>query len=334
MKKMKERIFVTHVLPGKGLKELEKKYEVEVWPKRDIGREDLLKKVKGVVGIVSLLTEKIDKEVMDKAGKDLKVIANYAVGYDNVDLKEATKRGIVVTNTPGVLTESVAEHAIALMMAVSKRLVEGDNFIREGRFKGWEPDLLIGTGLMGKTMGVVGLGRIGRWVARLALGLGMEVVYYSRSRDEEFELANEVEYMSLERLLKKSDVVSLSVPLTKETEGMIGKKELGLMKKTAILINTARGEVVEEKELIGKLRKREIAGAGLDVFEDETKIPETLKKLPNVVLTPHIASATAEARLQMTNLLVRGLKKVLRGELPENVVNKEVKIKKKTKKDK
>jgi len=334
MKKMKERIFVTHVLPGKALKELEKKYEVEVWPERDISREDLLKKVKGVVGIVSLLTEEIDKEVMDEAGESLKVIANYAVGYDNIDLKEATKRGIIVTNTPGVLTESVAEHAIALMMAVSKRLVEGDTFVREGRFKGWEPDLLVGMGLMGKTMGVIGLGRIGRWVARLSLGLGMEVVYYSRSRDEEFELANEVDYVSLERLLKKADVVNLSVPLTKETEGMIGRKELGLMKKTAILINTARGEVVDEKALIEKLKKREIAGAGLDVFEDETKIPEMLKKLPNVVLTPHIASATAEARLQMSDLLVAGLKKALIGKVPDNAVNREVKGEKEVKKDK
>ena len=207
MKKMKDKIFVTHVLPGKGLEELKKKYEVEVWPERDIGREDLLKKVKGVVGIVSLLTEKMDKEVMDVAGDGLKVIANYAVGFDNIDIEEANKRGIVVTNTPGVLTESVAEHVIALMMAVSKRVVEGDKFVREGKFKGWEPDLLIGTGIMDKTMGVVGLGRIGRWVARLALGLGMEVIYYSRTRNEEFELANEVEYRSLRELLKQSDVV-------------------------------------------------------------------------------------------------------------------------------
>lgn len=328
MKEMKERIFVTHVLPGKGLEELKKKYEVEIWPERDINREDLLKKVKGVVGIVSLLTEKIDKEVMEVAGDGLKVISNYAVGFDNIDVEEASKRGVVVTNTPGILTESVAEHIIALMMAVSKRVVEGDCFVREGKFKGWEPDLLIGMGIMNKTMGVVGLGRIGRWVARLALGLGMEVVYHSRSRNEEFELANEVEYRSLRELLKESDVVSLNVPLSEETKGMIGKEELGLMKKTAILINTARGEIVDEKALIEKLEKKEIGGAGLDVYEDEINIPKKLKDLPNVVLTPHTGSATIEARLQMTDLLVKGIKSVLAGRIPENVVNKEVKIKK------
>ena len=325
---MKEKIFVTHVLPGKGLEELKGKYEVEVWPERDIGREDLLKKVKGVVGIVSLLTEKIDKKVMDAAGDGLKVIANYAVGFDNVDVEEASKRNIVVTNTPGVLTESVAEHVIALMMAVSKRLVEGDNFVREGKFKGWEPDLLIGTGVMNKTMGVIGLGRIGRWVARLALGLGMEVVYYSRTRNEEFELANEVEYRSFRELLKESDVISLNVSLCEETKNMLGSKELGLMKKTAILINTCRGEVVDEKALIEKLEKREIGGAGIDVYIDELNIPKKLKDLSNVVLTPHTGSATIEARLQMTDLLVKGIKSVLVGKTPKNVVNKKIKDKK------
>ena len=328
MKGMKERIFVTHVLPGKGLEELKKKYEVEVWPERDIGREDLLKKVKGVVGIVSLLTEEIDKELMEVAGNGLKVISNYAVGFDNIDIEEASKRGIVVTNTPGMLVEAVAEHTIALMMAVSKRVVEGDSFVRKGKFKGWEPDLLIGTGIMDKTMGVVGLGRIGRWVARLALGLGMEVIYHSRSRNEEFELANEVEYRSLRELLKESDVVSLNVPLSKETEGMIGKEELSLMKKTAILINTARGEIVNENVLIEKLEKKKIGGAGLDVYDDETNIPKRLRDLPNVVLTPHTASATIEVRLQMTDLLVKGMKSALTGRIPKNVVNKEVKIKK------
>lgn len=328
MEGMKEKIFVTHILPGKGLEELKKKYEVEVWPERDIGREDLLKKVKGVVGIVSLLTEKMDKEVMEIAGDSLRVIANYAVGFDNIDVEEANKRGIVVTNTPGVLTESVAEHVIALMMAVSKRVVEGDCFVREGKFKGWEPDLLIGTGIMDKTMGVVGLGRIGRWVARLALGLGMEVIYHSRSRNEEFELANEVEYRSLRELLKESDVVSLNVPLSEDTEGMIGKEELDLMKKTAILINTARGEIVNEKALIEKLEEKGIGGAGLDVYEDELNIPKRLRDLPSVVLTPHTGSATIEARLVMTDLLVKGIKSVLSGRIPKNVVNKEVKIKK------
>ncbi|MBU1070939.1 D-glycerate dehydrogenase, partial [Patescibacteria group bacterium] len=258
---MRKKVFLTHKLPGGEIEKLRKDFDVEVWPGIDIGRKDLLSKVKGVSGIISLLTEKIDKEVMGVAGDNLKVIANYAVGYDNVDCEEADKRGIVVTNTPGVLTESVAEHVIALMFALLKRVVEGDKFIRGGKFAGWEPDLLVGTGVREKVMGVVGLGRIGRWTVKLAKGLGMKVIYNSRTRDEEYEEMEGVVYHSLEQLLEMSDVVSLSVPLCKETEGMIGKKELKLMKRSAILINTARGPVINENDLIEALEAGRIAGA-------------------------------------------------------------------------
>jgi glyoxylate reductase len=318
---MKKRIFVTHKLPGKELERLKEDYEVEVWPGKDIGRKDLLSKVKGVSGIVSLLTEKVDKEVMEAAGENLKVISNYAVGYDNIDCLEADKRGIMVTNTPGMLTEAVAEHVMALMFALMKRLVEGDKFIREGKFSGWEPDLLVGTGVRGKRLGIVGLGRIGRWTGRLAKGLGMEVFYFSRTRDEEYEEANDVEFVQLNKLLSSSDVVSLSVPLCKETEGMIGKKELKMMKKSAILVNTARGPVVDESDLIDALEKGVIAGAGLDVFWDEINIPKRLTKLSNVVLTPHIASATIEARLAMAKMAVDSTRMVLKGKTPVTVVN-------------
>lgn len=319
---MKQKIFVTHKLPGGRLEKLKKDFKVEVWPGKDIGRKDLLNKVKGVDGIISLLTEKIDKEVMEAAGENLKVISNYAVGYDNIDCEEAEKRGIVVTNTPGVLTESVAEHVVALMFAVLKRVVEGDKFIREGKFSGWEPDLLVGTGVRNKTLGVVGLGRIGRWTVKLCKGLGMKVIYNSRTRDEEFEEMEGVTYHLLEQLLEMADVVSLSVPLCKETEGMIGKKELELMKRSAVLINTARGPVVKENDLIEALEKGVIAGAGLDVFWDETKIPKDLARLPNVVLTPHIASATVEARVMMVKIAVDSVRAVLSGRTPETVVNK------------
>jgi len=318
---MKRKIFVTHKLPGKDLEKLKKNFEVEVWPGKDISRKDLIKKVKGVSGIISLLTEKIDKEVMDSAGDKLRVIANYAVGFDNVDCEEADKRKIVVTNTPGVLTESVAEHVMALMFAVMKRVVEGDRFIREGRFDGWEPDLLVGAGVREKTLGVVGLGRIGRWTVKLAKGLRMKVIYNSRTRDEEYEEMEGVVYHSLGQLLEMSDVVSLSVPLCKDTEGMIGKKELKMMKRSGVLINTARGPVVNEDALIGALNKGVIAGAGLDVFWDETKIPTRLTKLSNVVLTPHIASATIEARGAMAKIAVDSLRSVLLGRTPETVVN-------------
>jgi glyoxylate reductase len=318
---MKQKVFVTHKLPGKELDRLRKDFEVEVWPEKDISRKDLLKKVKGVDGIISLLTERIDKEVLDAAGENLKVVANYAVGYDNIDCKEADKRKVVVTNTPGVLTESVAEHVVALMFAVMKRVVEGDMFIREGKFDGWEPDLLVGAGVRGKKIGVVGLGRIGRWTVKLCKGLGMEVLYNSRTRDKEFEEMEGVTYHSLDQLLSMVDVVSLSVPLCEETKGMIGKKELGLMKKSAVLINTARGAVVDEDALTEALEKRSIAGAGLDVFWDETKMPDRLMKLSNVVLTPHIASATIEARVAMARLAVDSVRDVLSGRMPKTKVN-------------
>ncbi|KKT51431.1 MAG: Glyoxylate reductase [Candidatus Collierbacteria bacterium GW2011_GWB2_44_22] len=288
----KLKIFVTHVFLGKFVERLKDRYEVVVWPGRDIGREDLLKGVRGSTGIISLLTEKIDEEVMKSAGVQLKVISNYAVGYDNIDVSTATKRGICVTNTPGVLTESVAEEVLALTLSLFRRIVEGDRLIRSGKYKGWEPDLLLGTGIKDKVMGIVGLGRIGRWTARMCSALGMKIIYFNRHRDEEFEEEYSVTYHTFDQLLEKSDVVSLSVPLTKETQHMVGERELKLMKPTALLINTARGPIVDQEMLIRALREKWIAGAGLDVFEDETNVPQELRDLPNTILTPHTASAT------------------------------------------
>lgn len=315
---------MTHVFLDRFLKELREKYEVVVWPKKDISREDLLREVRGASGIISLLTEKIDCEVMEAAGPQLKVVSNYGVGFDNIDVPEATKRGICVTNTPGVLTESVAEEVIALTMTLLRRVVEGDRFVRTGEYKGWEPDLLLGTGLKDKIMGIVGLGRIGRWTARMANALGMKVIYFNRHRDEEFEEEYEVVYHSLDQLLEQADVVSLSVPLTEETRHMIGEKQLRLMKPSALLINTARGPVVDQEVLIKALKEKWIAGAGLDVFEDESKVPEELRKLPNTVLTPHIASATVEARAAMAKIVVQNLNDVLEGRQPECLVNTDV----------
>src|SRR3989339_1135378 len=313
----KIRVFVTHRLPGKFVERLSERYEVEVWPEKDISRKDLLEKVRGATGIISLLTEKIDAEVMDAAGKQLRVISNYAVGFDNIDVEAATKRGICVTNTPGVLTESVAEHVIGLTLCLLKRIAEGDRFVRGGKYRGWEPELLVGTGLRDKVMGIAGLGRIGRWTARMAIAMGMRVIYFNRHRDEEFEEEYGVAYHALRQLLEQSDVVSLSVPLTEETKHLIGETELKKMKKTAILINTARGPVVDEKALIKSLKERWIAGAGLDVYEDESSVPEELRNLPNTVLTPHIASATIEARLAMARLVVENMMDALAGRQPE-----------------
>lgn len=319
------KIFITHELPGEYEEKLKEKYGVKVWSGKDISREDLLKEVKGVDGIVSLLTEKIDGEVMEAAGSQLKVIANYAVGYDNIDVSEATRRGIVVTNTPGVLTEAVGEHVIALTLALLRRVCEGDRFIRAGKFKGWEPDLLVGSALRDRVMGIVGMGRIGTWTAMLAKALGMRVIYYSRKREEEAEKETGAEYREdLKMILKEADVVSLNVPLTEETRGMIGLQELEMMKKSAILINTARGAVVNELDLIEALKNKVIAGVGLDVFEDEENVNPEFFKLDNVVLTPHIASATEEARLMMARLVYEGVTGVLEGKKPENIVNEEV----------
>jgi glyoxylate reductase len=320
----KKKIFVTHVFLEKYLGRLKDKYEVVVWQKKDISRKDLIEGVKGVTGIISLLTERIDAEVMDSAGPSLKVISNYAVGYDNIDIQEATKRGVCVTNTPGVLTESVAEEVIALTMALLRRVVEGDRFIRSGKYKGWEPDLLLGTGLKNKEIGIVGLGRIGRWTARMAKAMGMKVIYFNRHRDEEFEEEYDVSYHTLEQLLEQSDVVSLSVPLTSETKHLIDKKELKLMKKSAILINTARGEIVNQEVLIEALKEGWIAGAGLDVFEDESNIPQELRSLSNTVLTPHIASATVESRLAMARIVIDNMNDVLEGRCPSCLINSEV----------
>lgn len=321
----KPKVFVTHIFLSKYLDSLRDKFEVVVYPGKNISRKELLEGVRGSVAIVSLLTEKIDAEVMEAAGKGLRVISNYAVGYDNIDVGEATKRGICITNTPGVLTESVAEHVIALTLALYRRVVEGDTLIRSGKYKGWEPDLLLGTSVKDKVMGVVGLGRIGRWTARLAKAIGMKVIYFNRTRDEEFEAENDCVYHSLDKLMEYADVVSVSLALNEETRHIIGKREIGLMKKTALFINTARGGIVNERELIECLKNRNIAGAGLDVFENELGISSDLLKMKNVILTPHIASATVEARLAMARVLVDNLRDALEGRQPTCLVNIEVK---------
>ena len=321
----KPKVFVTHIFLKRYLKSLDEKFEVVVYPGKNITREELLEGVRGSTGIVSLLTEKIDAEVMDRAGKQLKVISNFAVGYDNIEVEAATKRGVCVTNTPGVLTESVAEQVLALIFALFRRVVEGDRMIRAHAYKGWEPDLLLGTSVKDKVLGIVGLGRIGKWTARLAKAVGMKVIYFNRTRDEEFEAENECVYHSLEKLLELSDVVSVSVALNSETKYMMAKKEFDQMKRTAIFFNTARGGIVKESDLIVSLRMGKIAGAGLDVFEDESKIPEELVKMGNVVLTPHTASATVEARVAMARVLVDNLRDALEGRQPSCLVNSTVK---------
>ena len=300
---MKYTVFVTSRIPEEGTNLLQRQgYALKFGP---------LGKAKGAHALLCLLTDTIDEKVMDSIGPQLKIISNMAAGLDNIDVHEAVKRGITFANTPGVLTEAVAEHTVALLLAVSRRVAEGDRFIRAKQYKGWRVDLLLGQELQGKTVGIVGYGRIGSRVAAiLEKGFNMKVAYYDEHRNEIAE-RNNARYVSLEELLKSSDVVSLHVPLLAATLHLIGEKELRMMKRTAYLINTSRGAVVDEKALARVLKENGIAGAGIDVFEHEPKINASLLKLQNAVLTPHIASASREARVAMAELAAKNIVAIL-----------------------
>jgi glyoxylate reductase len=317
-------VFVTRRIPDAGLALLkkDKRLKVRLFAKdRRITRKELLIGVKGCHAILSLLTEKIDTELMDAAGPQLKIVANYAVGYDNIDVAAAKQRGIKVANTPGVLTEAVAEHALALMMAVGRRIPESDRFVRAGKYKAWEPMLLVGTQFAGKTVGILGLGRIGSELAKMcAFGMHMKVMYYDIRRDEAFEKEVGATFHTVDELLAGSDFVSIHVPLLPTTRHLVDAKALRKMRKGACLVNTSRGPVVDEKALVAALKAKRIAGAALDVFEDEPKLAPGLAKLDNVVLTPHTASATFEARGDMAVLAAQAIIDVLSGKTPKNLV--------------
>ena len=292
---------------------------------RPLLQEELLIKVADCDGIISLLTDRIDEDLMDTAGPQLKVIANYAVGFDNIDVRAATHRGIVVTNTSSAeVDEAVAEHTWALILALARRIVEADESVRRGAFRGWEPDIFLGTNVRGKTLGIIGLGKIGTYVARRAKGYNMTVLYNKHSPDPEAEKELGVKFASLDDLLATSDVVTLHVSLTEETRHMINPVTLSKMKKGAFLINTSRGSVVEEKALVEALRRGNLAGAALDVFETEPNVHPELIAMPNVITTPHIASATYEARYKMSEQVVTAVLDVFAGKKPQNLVNEEV----------
>lgn len=307
------KVFITTKIPDKGIELLKQKgYEVEVGSSDHLSEHQLMKKAKGVDALISLPVDHINGKVLDSIGPQLKVVSNYAVGYDNVDLAETKKRNILVTNTPGVLTEAVAEHAVGLILAISRRIVEADQFMRSGKYKGFDPDLLVGTELKEKTLGIVGHGRIGCRVADIMQkAFEMKVVYYDVKRDMEAEQGCGIAYLSLEDLLNISDVVSIHVPLLPETKHLIGESQLRMMKPSAYFINTSRGPIVDEKSLAKILKENVIRGAALDVFENEPKMESDLKKLSNVVVTPHIASATHEAREQMALLAAQNIIAVL-----------------------
>ncbi len=286
-------------------------------------REEIRAGLEGRRGLLSLLTDTIDGPLMD-AG-DLRVISNYAVGVDNIDVPAATRRGILVTNAPvDGLQESPADHTFALLLALSRRIVEGDRMIRGEGFRGWGPELLLGTDVHGKTLGIVGAGGIGQAVARRAVGFGMRILYHSRQPKVEWQEGLGARFVSLDQLLREADFVTLHVPLNAETHHLIGAEELQLMKGDAFLINTSRGPVVDEAALVTALQEGRPAGAALDVFEYEPDVHPELKARQNVVLTPHIASATWETRSEMAIVAAENLLAGLRGEVPPFLVNPEV----------
>lgn len=320
------KVFVTRRLPSPAVELLQRECDVRVYEneERAIPRAQLLEAVKGCHGLLTLLTERIDAEVLDAAGPQLRVVANYAVGFDNIDVAEASRRSVLVTNTPGVLTETTADFTWALLMAAARRVVEGDRYMREGRYRAWSPTLLLGVDIHGKTIGIVGFGRIGEAVARRARGFSMRVLYHDVNRRrpaEEQELG--VEYRDLDSLLQESDFVTLHVNLTEATRHLIGRPQFERMKSTAILINAARGPVVDEAALVEALRSGRIRAAGLDVFEREPEMAPGLAQLPNVVLAPHIASASIETRSKMAEMAATNLLEALRGRRPPNLVNSE-----------
>ena len=322
----KPRVFVSRRIPEASLRPLMQECDVEIWEDElPPPYEKLLEKVEGKDGIISLLTDRIDAHLMDVAGPQLKVISQYAVGVDNIDLKAATDRCIVVGHTPGVLTESTADLAFGLLMAAARRIVEGAEYVKAGKWRTWHPLLLLGNDVHGATLGIVGMGRIGQAVARRAAGFGMKVLYYNRT-PKRVEIPNvDARQVDLETLLRESDFVSIHTPLTEETRHMIGRRELAMMKPTAVLVNTARGAVVDTDALYEALKDGRIGYAALDVTDPEPLPPDhPLLTLPNVVVVPHIGSASTTARTRMGDLAVANLLAVLSGKRPPHVANPEV----------
>ena len=321
-----QKIYLTRKIPNIAESLLkEKGYIVEINPDdRVLKKEELVDALKKGVydAVLCLLTDKIDAAVFDAAGKQCKIFANYAVGFDNIDLKAARDRDMMITNTPGVLSETVAEHTFALMLAIAHRISEGDRFSRAHKYKGWGPMLLLGTDLAGKTVGIVGLGRIGSLVAHHASrGFGAKIIYYDVKRNEQFEKDYSAKfYETIDKLLPDADFVSIHVPLLPETHHLMNAERFQLMKNSAYLINTSRGPIIDEFALAQVLKNGGIRGAAIDVFENEPEIEKQLLELENVILTPHIASATEETRSKMAEIAAKNIIEALEGRIPPNVV--------------
>ncbi len=320
----KFKVFLTRRIPQLALdKLLKNNIELELNEEdRVLTKEEIIKGVKGKDGLICLLTDFIDAEIMDAAGPQLKIIANYAVGYNNIYVPAATARSIPVTNTPGVLTDTTADFTMALLLAIARKIVESDKYTREGKFKGWGPLLQLGTDVFGKTLGIIGCGRIGSAVARRAAkGFQMKVLYHDTKRFPDLENELGMEFCSFEKLLSASDFISLHIPLTDETRYLISQKELSMMKPSDYLINTSRGLVIDEEALVKALEEKQIAGAALDVYEHEPELSPGLNKLDNVVITAHIGSASIETRTKMGMIAVENLLVGLQGKIPPNCIN-------------
>jgi glyoxylate reductase len=319
---LKPKVYITRRLPDEIIAKIKKECEIRIWDETDIPvpREVVEKEIADVEGLFCLITETVDMELLEKAPQ-LKVVSNMAVGYNNIDIKAAKEKGVTVTNTPGVLTETTADLTFALLMATARRLIESSDYLREGSWKTWSPMQLTGQDIYGATLGIIGMGRIGAALAKRAKGFDMNVLYHSSSRKLSLEEDLNMKFVELDSLLEESDFVCIMTPSTPETINLISARELSLMKKTAILINTARGGIVNEDDLYCALKNGEIWAAGLDVFEQEPiSLDHPLLSLPNVVTVPHIGSASINTRMKMADLAAENLLLALRNQIPKHVV--------------
>ncbi len=315
-------MYLTRKLPDEIINQLSEKCELRMWSSEEepVPRAVLEREIQEVDGLFCMLTEEIDRSLLENAS-NLKVVANMAVGYNNIDISAAKEKGVVVTNTPGVLTETTADLTFALLMATARRIPEASTYLRKGKWEAWSPMQLTGQDIHGSTLGIIGMGRIGEAVAKRARGFDMNILYHNRRRNQEAEDKLELQYAELDQLLKESDFVCVLTPLTAETKNLIGVKELRMMKKTGILINTARGGIVNEEALYHALKEEDIWAAGLDVFAEEpVSLQHPLLTLPNVVTLPHIGSASVTTRLKMAEVATENLLKVLDGEKPPHPV--------------
>lgn len=283
--------------------------------KDESGQEELFSEIADADAVISLINQKFNSYIIEKMSR-CKVIANYGVGFNNIDVRYAREKGIIVTNTPDVLTDSTADLAIALMLGCARKIIEAENFVKQGKFRGWRPQLFLGTELKNKIFGVIGAGRIGTAAAIRAHSFGMKIIYYSKKENKHLEKVVKAKKVLLNSILRKADFISLHLPLTNETYHLLNKEKLNLIRPDAVLINTARGEIVDEKELIDLLKQKKISAAGFDVFENEPDLNPDLFKLDNVLLLPHIGSATKEARTNMALLAARNVAAVLKGKKP------------------